>query len=82
VAASAARAAAPSSDAPSAPDVVLSDLGGLSGAFGALAAACQAVYVDLGVDPAAASALPIVRTVDGADAITPADEVGQQNGHN
>jgi predicted NBD/HSP70 family sugar kinase len=45
---------------PSAPDVVLSDLGGLSGAFGALAAACQAVYVDLGVDAAAAAALPVI----------------------
>jgi predicted NBD/HSP70 family sugar kinase len=50
---------------PSAPDVVLSDLGGLSGAFGALAAACQAVYVDLGVDVTAATALPVVSAFDG-----------------
>jgi predicted NBD/HSP70 family sugar kinase len=45
---------------PAAPEVVLSDLGGLSGAFGGLAAACQAVYVDLGVEVAAATALPVV----------------------
>jgi predicted NBD/HSP70 family sugar kinase len=56
---------------PAAPDVVLSDLGGLSGAFGALAAACQAVYVDMGVDSAAATLLPVVSGFGGADGMTP-----------
>jgi predicted NBD/HSP70 family sugar kinase len=63
---------------PSAPDVVLSDLGGLSGAFGALAAACQAVYVDLGVDVTAATALPVISTFAGAGGIPPAPAPGSR----